>query len=238
MNKDRVWWGLVLIAVGVVFLADRMGAVDAWPLLAGWWPLAVIAAGLLRLTSRPPDLSGAAVVTAIGLLLLAWRQDLLPENLWAYVLPVGLIVAGIILLLHRGGSSDEVVLDHHDLDVKVVAGARELKVTGERFRGGRVEVTAGGIELDLREALLPPEGAVLVLRATLGGIEVILPAGWDIEVTAGSTVLGGTEQRIGPAAPGAPSLQVHTEITLGGIELHTDARAPARGLPDSAPYDP
>lgn len=237
MDRDRAWWGVLLLAVGSLFLAQQLEVIDAWAVISGWWPLAVVLAGLLRLTERPPDRSGAAIVVAIGLGLLAWRQGLLPDDLWAYVIPVALIIIGLTLLLRRNGSGpsrsggdghlDAGATDARHLDVAVVLSGRELKVTGPRFDGGQVTATLGGVELDLRDAVLPPEGAELFLRATLGGIEVTVPAGWDVQ-TSGSAVLGGTDDETLPAPPGAPVLRVRTTATLGGIELTTDARTPAR----------
>lgn len=229
MDRDRMWWGLVLIAVGGVFLADRLGAIDAWPVIRGWWPAVVVLAGLLRLLDRPPDLRGAGALVVIGLLLLAWRQGLLPPDLWGLIVPGALVLIGLWLLIRRDPRSRDTVVAsaHENLDVKVLLGARELRVTGERFTGGQVGVTLGGIELDLRDAVLPAEGAELRLSATLGGIEVTLPTGWDVRVEASGT-LGGTDDRTAPAAPGAPVLRVRTECVLGGVELRSDPRTVAR----------
>lgn len=228
MDRDRAWWGLVLIAAGVVVLADRLGWLDAWATLAAWWPLAVVLAGVLRLTSRPPDVRGAIVVGSIGLILLAWRQGLLPDDLWAYAVPVVLIAVGVWLLFRRRPVAPP--LEGGDLDISVVLGARELRVPAAPFAGGRVSVTLGGVELDLRDAVLGVEGADLHLQATLGGIEVTLPAGWQVEVT-GSSLLGGTEDRTLPGPATAPTLRIHTESTLGGVELTTDPRTSATPPP-------
>lgn len=228
MDRDRAWWGLLLIAAGVVFLADRLGWLDAWATIATWWPLAVILAGVLRLTARPPDVRGAAVVGSIGLLLLAWRQDVLPDDLWAYAVPVALIAVGAWLVFRPRAAPAP--LEDGDLDVSVVLGARELRLPAALFTQGRVSVTMGGVELDLRDAVLGAAGADLHLQATLGGIEATLPTGWQVEVT-GSSLLGGTEDRTTPGVPGAPVLRIHTESTLGGVELITDPRTPAAPPP-------
>lgn len=244
MDRDRAWWGVLLLAVGSLFLADQLELIDAWSVISGWWPLAVVLAGALRLTERPPDVRGAAIVSTVGLALLAWRQQLLPDDLWAYAVPVALIVVGLTLLLRRrpaaakagrgDGHVDRRDLDAQRLDVAVVLSGRELRVTGPRFEGGKVTVTLGGVDLDLREAVLPAEGAELFLRATLGGIDVTLPAGWNVQVS-GSAVLGGTDDDTLPAETGAPVLWVRTAATLGGIDLTTDPQARARTHLDAEP---
>ena len=41
-GKHRMAWGVVLVAIGLVFLADELFGID---LLARLWPIALIAAG-------------------------------------------------------------------------------------------------------------------------------------------------------------------------------------------------
>ena len=45
----KLVFGLTVIALGLIFLADSMRWYDAWHLLT-WWPLALAAFGLARLT--------------------------------------------------------------------------------------------------------------------------------------------------------------------------------------------
>ena len=47
----------------------------------------------------------------------------------------------------------------------------------------------------------------------------------------GSSLLGGTEDRTLPGPPEAPVLRIHTESTLGGVELTTDPRTTATPPP-------
>lgn len=86
----------------------------------------------------------------------------------------------------------------------------------------------GGIELDLVGANLSP-GAFLTLRAVMGGIDVIVPSHWRVEVMA-RTVMGGMGT---PAAgdsvqDGAPMLMIDALAVMGGIEIH------AQEVPDGS----
>jgi hypothetical protein len=229
MDRGRILWGLVLLALGGILLADQLGAIAAGATIATWWPAVIVVAGLLRLLDRPPDVSGAGLLVLIGAVLLVWRLG------WfdlAVVLPVALIVGGLWVLVRRPRSSAAAVAGDRPLDLVAVFGARDVRVTGDRFTGGKATAVFGGVELDLRGALLGADGARLELVAVLGGVDVVLPRGWDVRIS-GPAVLGGTDDRTLPAAEGAPRLDVRASAVLGGVTVKTDpevtARLPARG---------
>ncbi len=48
MSKSNLIWGLILVIIGAVFLADNLGWADIslWRLIRDWWPLLVIWAGI------------------------------------------------------------------------------------------------------------------------------------------------------------------------------------------------
>lgn len=51
--STKLVFGLVVIVMGLIFLADSLRWYDAWHLLA-WWPLALAAFGLARLVQDGP----------------------------------------------------------------------------------------------------------------------------------------------------------------------------------------
>ncbi len=85
----------------------------------------------------------------------------------------------------------------------------------------RAVAVMGGIELDLTGADLAP-GAYLTLRAVMGGIDVIVPAHWRVEVM-GRAVMGGIGNVTNPdhVADDAPVLLIDALAVMGGIEIHS-----------------
>jgi hypothetical protein len=83
--------------------------------------------------------------------------------------------------------------------------------TAASLRRGVVRVCCGGVDLDLRPALLDPLGATLELLPMWGGVNVTVPRGWRVLVVDRST-LGGVDAPRDPArraprrCPGAPRL--------------------------------
>jgi hypothetical protein len=222
VDRGRVLWGLALLAVGGVLLAGQAGLVDAREVLSTWWPLLVVAGGLLKLVDRPRDLGGALAVIGVGLVLLAWRLDLVG----AALLPLVLIGAGVVVLL-RTPHAEAIRAEGPTTDLVAVFGGRDTNVVAPVYHGGRAVAVFGGVDLDLRQTSLPPEGADLEIVTVLGDVEVTLPMGWNVKVT-GPTVLGDLDDRSLGAPADAPTLRVHVTVVLGDVTLRTDALTRAR----------
>lgn len=92
--------------------------------------------------------------------------------------------------------------------------------TSQAFEDGRATAFMGGIELDLVDAELEA-GAYLTLRAVMGGIDVVVPSRWRVEVM-GRSLMGGVENLTDPDSlpDDAPLLLVDALAVMGGIEIH------------------
>jgi len=103
--------------------------------------------------------------------------------------------------------------------VAAVCGGRQFSSYAAELRSAAAVATLGGIDLDLGHAHLAAEGAHLDLKATLGGIRVVVPADWSVHVDSQQTV-GGCETRVTPEEDlpeDAPRLRVHAVARMGGV---------------------
>lgn len=79
----------------------------------------------------------------------------------------------------------------------------------------------GGVELDFREALLPPGEIRVHAGALMGGVEILVPPGVRVE-TDGFAFLGGFEEDTdasGPVGPDTPVIRVSGFAMLGAVEI-------------------
>jgi hypothetical protein len=90
------------------------------------------------------------------------------------------------------------------------------------FVEARATAFMGGIQLDLTGTDLAP-GAYLTLRAVMGGIDVIVPSNWRVEVMA-RAVMGGIGNMTDPdqSRDDAPLLLIDALCVMGGIEIHAE----------------
>lgn len=221
INVARTLVGLLLLALGGLFLVDQAGWADMGDVIGRWWPLIIVALGLLQLAANPRAIVGPLIVTGFGAVLLLFTLDIVPgaagDVFWALII----IAIGAFILLSRGvrpgrvGSSDETVSSF------VAFGGTELASRSTAFRGGWVAAAFGGATLDLRDATLAVGGATIDATAAFGGIDVLVPKGWRISIS-GLPIFGGYDDKTkneGPLPPDAPELTVNAVAMFGGIEV-------------------
>ncbi len=94
--------------------------------------------------------------------------------------------------------------------------------TATAFRGGALECWYGGGVLDLRDAVLAPEGATLRVRAVFGGGQILVPADWHVVIRVrGMGGIGDTRPAKGYKA-GAPELVIEGMAIAGGFAVTSE----------------
>jgi class 3 adenylate cyclase len=78
----------------------------------------------------------------------------------------------------------------------------------------------GGCELDLRHAEIHGSEVVINAFAIMGGIDIVVPEGIDVEL-AGFAIMGGRNLRIRdvPIIPGSPRVIIRAFPIMGGVEV-------------------
>ena len=80
----------------------------------------------------------------------------------------------------------------------------------------------GGADLDLRDALIDSNETVITVVSILGGSDIIVPEGVEVEL-GGFALMGGNDLKVeGPRPrPGAPVVRVRAFSLLGGTDVKT-----------------
>ena len=100
MKKARgILWGIVLIAVGVIYGLQVLGVISGIVLFDGWWTLFIIVPCTIGLiTDR--DKTGSIIGICVGVILLLWRQDVIDTAMiWKLLVPAIVIIIGIRILI-------------------------------------------------------------------------------------------------------------------------------------------
>lgn len=101
-----------------------------------------------------------------------------------------------------------------------VLSGRDIRYDGEVFRGAMLSAFLGGIELDLRNAIITGQ-VTIEAKALLGGIDIWVPT-YVRTVVNGTPILGGIENgtRIPVGAnEQTPVVIINATCALGGIEV-------------------
>lgn len=208
--------GLALIAVGIVFLLDNLDVVETRQVLR-FWPVLLIGFGVRHLVkgrNRGAAVNGAVLAGAGGLLLLD-SLNVLDVDVWK-LWPVFLIVFGVMMLM-RPQSDARPPADAETCFAFL--GGVERRIRTADYRGGSATAFMGSVEIDLTEADVAGDEAVLRVFAMWGGIEIRVPDTWEIEIGV-VPIMGGIEDKTrgGHAAP-TKRLVVNGAVVMAGIEI-------------------
>ena len=235
-NRKRhfgaIIFGLMLVAVGAVWMLNNLDIIQFHFKLKQWWPLILIAIGLIHLANgrrffEPGAwfmilLGGAFLLTANNIL--AW-QDIL--KYW----PVLLIIIGISIVfrVYNGHKKWETVEIHNGADlgptdqgiikVNAIFSGFERRITEKNFKGGAISAVFGGVELDLRSTDLSEKGALLDISTVFGGVELLIPESWAIDLYP-SAILGGISNKSrNESKSEGRRLVVKASAVFGGVEI-------------------
>ena len=91
-------------------------------------------------------------------------------------------------------------------------GGSDNAVTSKQFLGGRVYAVFGSNDIDLRGATLADEGARITAINIFGGVKLLVPEDWVVNVQTRAVFGGVTSKRGVPASPVG-------QLTLSGLSL-------------------
>lgn len=102
--------------------------------------------------------------------------------------------------------------------ILAIFGGSERRGVWRPARQSRVMAIMGGVDLDFRNALFPPGVTEVTVFCVMGGVDIIVPPGVNVEVS-GLPILGGFSNRAGSGGPGAPTLRVSGVAIMGGVDV-------------------
>ncbi|MFC5458976.1 LiaI-LiaF-like domain-containing protein [Massilia niabensis] len=223
---SQVLMGVLVIAIGLLFLLDNLDIIDVHDALA-FWPLVFIFAGIAKLldTSSPNGyliglagigIGSAMILNRLGLIYFSWRQA------WPLVLiAVGAMVVYRAMRGERapvhGVADDRPGETTQTVDVTAVLGGFERRVHTQDFRGGEVTAVMGGCTLDMRGASIQGE-AVINVFAFWGGVTIKCPPDWTI-VLQGTPIMGGFDEKTVAPPDNSKRLIIRGYAIMGGVEV-------------------
>jgi predicted membrane protein len=242
-----VFFSLLIIGVGVIFLLDQMNIVSAHYVFSYFWPAIFIFLGLDSLVfNRCAGRTGGVFLTVVGTVLLLGNLGYLHFR-WTIIWPFILIYWGLWMLIkslrHNLGKQNEpegwkahvnewvasFPKREKDADesgddtfrLEATFSTVKRRITSKNFKGGKMEAVFGEVEVDLRDAEIEGEEAVLKAEAVFGTGKIFVPNTWVIQ-SYGSPVFGEftdqTHQRP-PEGTGAKRLIIKGGAVFGSITV-------------------
>ena len=214
----RLLVGLMIAAVGVIFLMDQWGVAEADALLE-WWPVAFLVLGVSALLSG--SWLGALIWFTAGTILLLPMFGLPTIGIWRALgfWPLMISFAGLALVRQALRPPPKNVFGESASIFRAGAfmSGNSHSIGSRDFLGGEAVACMGGCEIDLRSAELRGEEAVIDVLAFWGGIDIKIPREWTVENQV-TPVLGSLEDRTS-GGDGKKRLIIRGSAIMGGVEV-------------------
>lgn len=219
-------WGGVILFIGVVLLLDHLGVISAEGLWR-FWPMILVVAGIVNILDECRRIWGVCLLLA-GILLELGQFGLVHVT-WALLWPVMIIGIGLSLMWgsikarKAGLGSEQATTGPGALNELAIFSGVEKRIMGKNFRGGRLVAVFGGIEIDLWQAEMEGDEAVLQIDAIFGGVEIRVPDTWLVS-SHGQGIFGGYSDSTHlrpPTDPAQPrkTLVIRGAAVFGGVEI-------------------
>ena len=219
IRSSRIPTGLLLLAIGFLLLAYKMGAPIPYWIFS--WPMILIAIGLFIGVKSKFENPGAFIMILIGGVFLAERS--IPGiDLRNYLVPAILIGLGLIFILRpkntihrknrfRNQASEITVVNDSSnplenssstvyesdkgeyINIQSVLGGIKRSVQSKNFKGGEILSFMGGSEINFMQADIQ-HPVTLEVNNVFGGTKLIIPSNWDVQNNI-SAVFGGVEDK-------------------------------------------
>jgi hypothetical protein len=237
-----MWWGSLLIGLGVLFLLDTADVLNVRELIRTFWPLILVFIGVRMLIRRQMG-SGRAATDGVD-------RGASGGSGWSAGGGAGQATAGGASWAagsgggsaERGGagSTDGIGVGAAGSEARASTGDRveesilfgnaNARVVSSMFRGGKVSTIFGGADVDLVGAALAPGTHTLKVDCVFGAVSVRVPVGMAVAVSADGvlgevTVNGVKREGLFPALEwvspsyesGSARLQIDVSTVFGEV---------------------
>ena len=229
-QKNKVFFGIALAVVGFIMLLKSMGVIPYYMLrFHTSWPIILIAVGAFLGIKNNFRRNAWWILILIGAANLTPQFMIMGQPSSHFVWPAMIILAGIVIAVRphrshcipRAGDISTAINTDSTLNIDLTFGGRKEIVTSKEFKGGMVNVTFAGCEINLTQADFAESAAVIDFRVSFSGVEVIVPSHWDVQNEVSPSFGSVEDERTLQTAAGdnKKTLILRGTCSFGSIEI-------------------
>ena len=227
LGSGRIIAGLIIIVLGVLFLLGTLDLIEtnAGEIIAWVASIVLLAFGVgILIARRFRHAFFPIVLIGIGLFILLGNLGVDARDYW----PIIIILIGAAIILggwRRRSSSGEIDIGRSstttsegELNISCTLGEANERIEADDFSGGKVNVTLGNVNLDLRSASVADPPATLDASLTMAGLNLRVPPDWVVRIENSVTMGEAEDKRTRRDADSdGPHLLITGNITMGSL---------------------
>jgi predicted membrane protein len=203
-RSNRILAGLIIVGIGIVLFAEKMGVIfPAWLMT---WPMLLIVIGFYVGVKHNFRNFAWVILMVVGGLFL-WDEIVVGVDLKRFLFPIIIIAVGLISILrprpsrrfrrqmwrerwddrrNSGFEKADIVSENINplsddfISINSVFSGLKRTVLSKSFKGGKISCVFGGIELDLSQADIQGT-VVLTFDEVFGGVKLVVPSNWTVK---------------------------------------------------------
>lgn len=220
---SNILWGLVFIAIGLIWGINALGIAHINIFFEGWWTLFIIVPSLIEIVKKPKD-TGNYLFFLLGLVLLLAARDIISFGLiLKLILPIMFVCVGLSIIF-KGSKNSKVEekiqnIDTNGSEVYVATfSENRVRLHGDEFKNSKVEGIFGSVDFDISNCEIT-EDKVINACAIFASIDIKVPK--DVNVKVKSTgIFGGTSNKVkNTNTEGKPTIYIDSLALFGGVEI-------------------
>ena len=229
-KATKIVWGALFIIAGILIAIDVLGIADigSYVFFDGWWTLFIIVPFAVSLFTEGFK-AGNIIGLLVGVALLLSSLDIVPfDILFKLLVPFIIIAIGISLIFggrlkkaERAASKkiDELKQKNaKGTSYAAVFSGQDLRFVGDTVEGLTLDAVFGGIECDLRGAIIEKD-IVIDATAIFGGIDIFVPMGYAVKVKS-TSLFGGVSNEVKyDVLSEKPTIYVNGSGIFGGVTI-------------------
>lgn len=221
----NVLWGLVLVAIGLIFTLNALEVTSINIFFTGWWTLFIIVPCFIGLFTDS-DKTGNLIGLGVGVVLLLSCQNIIDfELVWKLIIPFIIIIVGLKLIFGSFSSAkiDRVLKENNKNreslhQVCATFGGQDVNYNGQNFDGVELTAVFGGIKCDLRNATIL-NNSVINVTSIFGGIDIMVPDNVEVKISS-TAIFGGIDNKKKNASKdGKITIYVNGTCLFGGVDV-------------------
>jgi predicted membrane protein len=196
--------GVIIIVAGFLLLLSNIGILPyELKHIIFSWQMLLIGIGVVSLFSSESRTPGTILILIGGIFILPRIFDF-SFNVWHMFWPMILIGVGVMILTkrfpRRGWANPRRFINNPNLEEgyiheeNIFSGGKQ-RVMHQVFKGGHINCIFGGSEVDLTQATLADGVNELEVNTIFGGVTLIVPSDWRVQLKMTSIMGGFSDKR-------------------------------------------
>lgn len=218
---SNLLWGIFWIAIGLGIAGNVLNLWHFNFFFDGWWTFLIIIPSVISVIQY--GFGGSSTIwLIIGIFLLLASRNIIDMVLVRkLMIPMILIVIGIHMVIKNlfFTSKYKSIMNDNKVykDYTATFGGRRIVLPPEDFSGAELNAIFGGIDFDLRDAVISDD-VIINVSAIFGGINIFIPE--HVRVKSSSTsIFGGVSNKRYKNIKEGPTIYINGTCMFGGVEI-------------------